>query len=141
MNRLVRNGCGLAFIALLAVSGVVATPAAGRTVELTPITVAILPLEPVALAMYAKHRAMFRKQGLDAELKVLADPSQTIATLLSGQAQFAATHVVLVAKLKSDGAPIKVVAAGATYDPKRKATSSLVAARGKAITARPRLRR
>ena len=101
---------------------------------MTPITVAILPLEPAALAMYAKHRAMFRKQGLDAELRVLADPSQTIATLLSGQAQFAATHVGLVAKLKSDGAPIKVVAAGATYDPKRKATSRLVAARGKAIT-------
>jgi NitT/TauT family transport system substrate-binding protein len=107
---------------------------AGGAAELTPIKVAILPLEPTAQAMYAKHRAMFRKQGLDAELKVLADPSQTIATLLSGQAQFAATHVGLVAKLKSDGAPIKVVAAGATYDPKRKPTSSLVAARGKAIT-------
>ena len=64
-----------------------------QRVELTPVTVAILPLEPVALAMYAKHRAMFRKQGLDAELRVLADPSQTIATLLSGQAEFAATHV------------------------------------------------
>jgi NitT/TauT family transport system substrate-binding protein len=118
----------------VAVCGVVTTPAAGRTVELTPIKVAILPLEPTAQAMYAKHRAMFRKQGLDAELKVLADPSQTVGTLLSGQAQFAATHVGLVAKLKSDGAPIKVVAAGATYDPKKQATSSLVAARGKAIT-------
>jgi NitT/TauT family transport system substrate-binding protein len=134
MNHLLRNGCGLALIALLAVSGVIATPAAGRTVELTQIKVAILPLEPTAQAMYAKHRAMFRKQGLDAELKVLGDPSQTVGTLLSGQAQFAATHVGLVAKLKSDGAPIKVVAAGATYDPTRKATSAVVAARGKAIT-------
>jgi NitT/TauT family transport system substrate-binding protein len=134
MNRLLRNGCALVFIALPALAGVVATPAAGRTVELTPIKVAILPLEPTAQAMYAKHRAMFRKQGLEVELKVLGDPSQTIATLLSGQAQFAATHVGLVAKLKSDGAPIKVVAAGATFDPKRKATSGLVAARGKAIT-------
>jgi NitT/TauT family transport system substrate-binding protein len=134
MNRLLRNGCRLVLIALLAVSGVVATSAAGRATEVTPIKVAVLPLEPTAQAMYAKHRAMFRKQGLSAELKILGDPSQTIATLLSGQAQFAATHVGLVAKLKSDDAPIKVVAAGATYDPKSKPTSSLVAARGKAIT-------
>jgi NitT/TauT family transport system substrate-binding protein len=121
-------GCALALVAVLS------TTAAGGTHELTPVKIAILPLEPTAQAMYAKHRGMFRKQGLEAELKVLGDPSQTIATLLSGQAQFAATHVGLVAKLKSDGAPIEVVAAGATYDPRRKATSSLVAARGKAIT-------
>jgi NitT/TauT family transport system substrate-binding protein len=134
MRRLAQGSCLLALLALLAVAGLAATPAAGRSAELTPIKIAVLPLEPTAQAMYAKHRGMFRKQGIDAELKLLADPSQTVSTLLSGQVQFAATHVGLVAKLKSDGAPIRVVAAGATYDPKRKPTSSLVAARGEAIT-------
>jgi NitT/TauT family transport system substrate-binding protein len=112
---------------------VVATPAAGRAVQLTPVKVTILPLEPTAQAMYAKHRAMFRNQGIDAQLKLLTDPSQTVAALLSGEADFVATHVGAAASLKSRGAPIKVVAAGATYDPK-KANSSLVAAPGRTIT-------
>jgi NitT/TauT family transport system substrate-binding protein len=107
-------------------------PAAGRSGQLTPIKVAILPLEPTAQAMYAKQRAMFRKQGLDAELKMLSDPSQVLGALLSGQVQFAGTHVGLAAKLKSDKAPIQVVAAGAVYNPK-KPTSLLVSAKGKTI--------
>ena len=83
--------------------------------------------------MYAKNRAMFRKQGIDAQLRLLLDPSQTVPALLSGEADFIATHVGSAASLKSRDAPIKVVAAGATYDPK-KPNSSLVAAPGKAIT-------
>ena len=127
------RGCGIALVALVAVAGVVAAPASGRHEQVTPIKVVILPLEPTAQAMYAKHRAMFRKQGLDAELRLLVDPSQTVGALLSGQAQFAATHVGAAAKLKSDGAPIKIVAAGAIYNPK-KPTSYLVSARGKTFT-------
>jgi NitT/TauT family transport system substrate-binding protein len=122
-----------ALLVLLAAVGVAVMPAAARQVQLTPIKVAILPLEPTAQAMYAKHRGMFRKQGLDVELKILSDPSQTIGALLSGQVQFAATHVGAAAKLKSDRAPIVVVAAGATFNP-RKPTSYLVSARGKTIT-------
>jgi NitT/TauT family transport system substrate-binding protein len=122
-----------ALLLLLAVAAVVATPAAGRVVQLTPVKVAVLPLEPTAQAMYAKHRGMFRKQGIVAELKILTDPTQTVATLLAGDADFVSTHVGLVASLKSRSAPVKVVAAGATYDPK-KANSSLLAAPGKAIT-------
>ncbi len=118
----------------------VATPAAGRAVQLTPVKVTILPLEPTAQAMYAKNRAMFRKQGIDAQLRLLSDPSQTVAALLSGEADFIATHVGNAALLKSRDAPIKVVAAGATYDPK-KPNSSLVAAPGKSDHARPRPRR
>ena len=125
--------CASALLLLVAVAAVVATPAAGRAVQLTPVKVTILPLEPTAQAMYAKNRAMFRKQGIDAELRLLLDPSQTVAALLSGEADFIATHVGNAALLKSRDAPIKVVAAGATYDPK-KPNSSLVAAPGKAIT-------
>ena len=67
-------------------------------------------------------RASTRSSGL-------TDPSQTVAALLSGEADFIATHVGNAALLKSRDAPIKVVAAGATYDPK-KPNSSLVAAPG-----------
>ena len=101
--------------------------------ELTPVKIAILPLEPTAQAIYAKHRGMFRKQGLDVQVEVLTDPSQTVATLLAGKVDFVATHMGAAAKLKSDRAPVKIVAAGATYDPK-KANSSLLAAPGRTIT-------
>ena len=87
--------------------------------ELTPVKIAILPLEPTAQAIYAKHRGMFRKQGLDVQVEVLTDPSQTVATLLAGKVDFVATHMGAAAKLKSDRAPVKIVAAGATYDPKK----------------------
>jgi NitT/TauT family transport system substrate-binding protein len=106
---------------------------AGGAAELTPVKVAILPLEPTAQAIYAKHRGMFRKQGLDVKVEVLTDPSQTVATLLAGKVDFVATHLGAAAKLKSDRAPVKIVAAGATYDPK-KANSSLIAAPGQTIT-------
>ena len=130
MRRVIHSSCLLAVLAFLTVAGVAATPAAGRSFEVTPVKIAILALEPTAQAMYAKHRAMFRKQGIDARLTILSEPSQTVAALLSGDVQFASTHVGLVAALKSKGAPVKVVAAGATYDPKHP-TSELVAARGK----------
>ena len=122
----------LALLPVLAVAVIATTPAAGRTLELTPAKVAILPLEPTAQAMYAKHRGMFRKQGIDARLTILSDPSQTVAALLSGDVQFVSTHVGAAAALKSKGAPVKVVAAGATYDPKHP-TSELVSATGKTI--------
>ena len=90
--------------------------------------------------MYAKHRGMFRKQGIDARLTILSDPSQTVAALLSGDVQFVSTHAGAAAALKSKGAPVKVVAAGANYDPKQP-TAELVAARGKDVQTRARSRR
>jgi len=104
--------------------------------ELTPIKVAFLPAEPAVLVTYAKHRGMLRAQGIDAEMVPRNDPQVILAALLSGEVQFAGTHAGAAAALKSRGAPIKVVAAGALYEPKHP-TSAIVAARGKSIT-RPR---
>jgi NitT/TauT family transport system substrate-binding protein len=106
---------------------------AGGGAELTPIKVGILALEPTAQPMYAKHRGMFRKQGIDAQIKVLADPSQTVTALLAGEVQFVGTHVGAAASLKSRDAPVKVVAAGAIHNPK-KPTSWVVSAKGRTIT-------
>jgi NitT/TauT family transport system substrate-binding protein len=117
-------------LAVLMAAIVLAGAASARTVQLTPIKIAVLPVEPVGQAIYAKHRAMFRKQGIDATIVVLNDPSQIVAALLSGEVQFMATHAGAAASLKSRGAPVRVVAAGAMYEPKE-ATSALVSARGK----------
>ena len=101
------KGCGSALLLLIAVAAVAAMPAAGRVGQLTPVKIAMLPVEPVGQSLYAKHRGMFRKQGVDAKLTILADPSQIAAALLSGDAQFMATHVGSAASLKSRGAPRK----------------------------------
>ena len=130
---LLRGSCGLAFLASLAAASVAATPAAGRAVQLTPVEIAMLRVEPAAVTMYAKHRGMFRKQGIDATITPVADPFQLVASLTSGDVQFVGVSAGTAASLKSRDAPVKVVAAGGTYNPKAPNTA-LVAARGKAIT-------
>jgi len=116
-------------------AGVSATQAAG-TSELTSVNIVLLPVEPTAQALYAKHMGFFRRHGIDAKITVLSDASQIVAALLSGDAQFSALNTGGLATLKSRGAPVKVVAAGALYRPAAP-TTQLVAARGKRIS-RPR---
>ena len=60
--------------------------------QLATVTIATPPFEPTALAFYANARGLFRKHGIDAKLVVTADPNATVAALLAGDAQFAATH-------------------------------------------------
>ena len=116
-----------------------ASSASGRPAGLTKIKVAFLQAEPAVLVTYAKHRGMLRKQGIDAEMVPRNDPQVITAALLSGDVQFSGTNAVAAALLKSKkgGAPIKVVASGALYDPKNP-TSALVSARGKSPIRRPR---
>ena len=132
MSRVIRRSFALALLAVLVAASLAATPAAGRQADPTPVEISMLAAEPTAQSMYAKHRAMFSKQGIAATLKILADPSQIVAALLAGDVEFIATPAANVAVLKSKGAPVKVVAAGATYDPKAP-NSGLVSAKGKTI--------
>jgi NitT/TauT family transport system substrate-binding protein len=120
----------------LAVAVVLAAGVHGATAEATKIKVGFLPAEPAVLVTYAKHRGMLRKQGIDAEMVPRNDPAVILPALLSGELQFSGTHAGAAALLKSRGAPVKVVASGALYDPKNP-TSALVAAKGSSIK-RPR---
>ena len=70
-------------------------------------------------AAYAQARGFFARQGIDAELKAFADPSLIPAAVLSGDVQFSSFNVGGIANLKSRGAPVKLVAAGALYRPRR----------------------
>ena len=88
------------------------------------------------LVTFAKHRGMFTKQGIDAEMAPFSDPQVASAAILSGNVQFSGTHAGAAALLKSRGAPIKIVASGALYDPKN-AASALVSGKGRSIK-RPR---
>lgn len=124
----------LVLLLLVAVAGSsgLATTRAARSAPLTTVTVAVLPLEPAALALYAKHRGFFERQGIDARITVLLDPAQIVAAVLSGDAQFSAFTTGGLAILRSRGAPVRLVAAGALYRPQLP-TSALVAGPGKRI--------
>ena len=109
-----------------------ATRPAAHGAALTPVTIATLPLEPAALAFYARSRGFFARQGIDAKLLVLSAPEQLTAALFAGEAQVAGFNVGGAAILKTRNAPIRVIAAGALYKPASPA-SGLVAAPGRTI--------
>jgi NitT/TauT family transport system substrate-binding protein len=114
-------------------TGAATAPASGGGVALTPVKIAVLPVEPTSQAIYAKARGFFARQGLDAKVMILADPQQIVAAVLSGDAQFSSLSTGGLAILKSRGAPVRLVAAGALY--RRAApTTALVAAPGERIT-------
>jgi NitT/TauT family transport system substrate-binding protein len=128
----------MAMTALAAVVAVLAasTAAGGASArQLDTVTIATPPFEPTALAFYANARGLFRKHGIDAKLVVTADPGAGVAAMLAGDAQFASTHAGAPALLRSRGAPVKLVAAGALYE-RAAPTAGLVSARGKRFTAR-----
>lgn len=117
----------------LAVLAPAALSSPEQTPPLTKVTVAVIAADATGQAMYAKERGFFRRQGIDAEILIVADGTQTVPAVLSGQAQFAAVPVAALAILKSNRAPVKAVAAGAVYEPGT-GTTVLLAAPGKRIT-------
>ena len=121
-------------VALLAVPmGSSAISGAEGGQQLRKIKVAIIATDATGQAMYAKHRGFFEKQGIDAELMIAGDSTLTVPAVLSGEAQFAAVPVAVLAILKSRNAPVKAVAAGSVYKPKVP-TTVLVAAPEKRIS-------
>jgi NitT/TauT family transport system substrate-binding protein len=125
--------------ALGAASALLASMAAGGASsasagQLETVAIATPPFEPTALAFYANARGLFRKHGIDAKLVVTADPGAGVAAMLAGDAQFAGIHAGGPALLRSRGAPVRLVAAGALYL-RTAPTAGLVSARGKRFVA------
>jgi NitT/TauT family transport system substrate-binding protein len=122
--------CLVAALAILI--GGSATAATEDGQQLQTVKIAIIGVDATGQVMYAKDRGFFRKQGIDAEIRVVADGTQTVAAVLSGEAQYAGIPSAALAVLKSKNAPVRAVAGGAIYEPKV-ATTVLVAAPGKRI--------
>ena len=96
----------------------------------TRVNITALPIEPTALAFYAKERGFFRREGIDARITVINDPLQASAAVLSRTAAFSSFSVGGLALLKARGAPVRLVAGGALYQP-HVPTTALVSAKGK----------
>lgn len=110
-----------------------ASAAPGDGEQLHKVKIAIIGVDATAQVMYAKHRGFFRRQGIDAEIIVVADGTLTVPAVLSGEAQFAGLPAAGLATLKSNNAPVRAVAGGALYRPKVP-TTVLVAAPGARIS-------
>ena len=87
---------GLARLLLAVTAGMaiaeVGGTATARPRSCGPSTSPSCPWSPPRRSMYAKDRGFFRKQGIDVKIKVLTDPTQTAAAVLSGKAQFSAAQ-------------------------------------------------
>ena len=127
----------LSLVVLLVPAGATSAPAGGS--DLTRVNIVVLPIEATAQAFYAKHRGFFLRQGIDARITVLAEPTQLAAAVISGEAHFSAVSVGALAIMKAartagrDTGRLCLVPAPAPG----KATAALVAAPGETI-ARPR---
>ena len=125
MSRLVRLCCiGVALVVAACGDGS-ADPAGPTRVNITA-----LAIEPTALAFYAKDRGFFSREGIDARITPINDPTQAPAAVLSGTATFSSYSVSGLAVLNARGAPVRLVAAGALYQPKLP-TTALVSAKRK----------
>lgn len=124
----VRRGTLCVLTAVLTVmAGGDAAAATGDRQQVSKVTIAIIGIDATGQVMYAKHRGFFARQGIDAEIKVVADGTQTVPAVLSGQAQFAGIPTASLAALKANGGPVRAVAGGAVYEP-GSLTTVLVAA-------------
>ena len=120
-------------VVLLGSAGGSASASPGGDAQLRQIKIAIIGVDATGQVMYAKHRGFFRRQGIEAEIQVLADGTLTVPAVLSGQVQFAGIPTPGLATLRSNNAPVRAVAGGALYQPGI-ATTVLVAAPGKRFT-------
>jgi NitT/TauT family transport system substrate-binding protein len=125
VTRLVLLGCIVVALVISGCGDSSADPAGPTKVNITA-----LPIEPTALAFYATERGFFRREGIDATITVIIDPQQAAAAVLSGTATFSSFSVSSLALLQSRGAPVRLVAAGAVYQPNMP-TTALVSAKGK----------
>jgi len=91
------------------------------------VTIAAIALDPAGPLMYAKDMGFFRQQGIDAEILLVADGTQTVPALLSGQAQFTGVPPSGLAILKTNHLPVKAVAALGIYRPRLPTTGVFVA--------------
>ena len=142
----VRRAPGLASCAsaslAAAIAAVAATPAAGRA---RPADAGrdrdasrSSPLRSVDVREAPRHVPQTRASTRT--LTPVAGPiTAVVASLISGDAQFVGVSAGTAALLKSRDAPVKVVAAGATYDPKAPNTCARRRPRqGDHASARPR---
>jgi NitT/TauT family transport system substrate-binding protein len=126
----------VAAMALVAFSIAAGDAATATARQFETVTIVSGPLEPVALAFYADARGIFRKHGIEADVKVFEPGPAIAAAIASGEATFGPSDIGGFLNQKSRGAPVKLVAGSGLYAPKAP-TAALVAAPGKRfVTAR-----
>ena len=132
-QRLPAALCGLVVVVLVATTSASANQRSTRAPALTRIDVVAAAITSTAPVFYAQERGFFRQEGLDVKIRILADPTQYVPALLSGDADFAPNSVGGLTLAKSKGAPVRMVASGILHRPLAP-TAFLVARKGRGST-------
>jgi hypothetical protein len=93
-----------------------ATANTQRGAQLDKITIAAIALDPAGPVMYAKDRGFFRRQGIDAEIKIVADGDANGAGPALGPGSVRRPTDGRLAQLGQQRRS-QLVAAGALYQP------------------------
>src|ERR1700735_330717 len=101
--------------ALALAAGFLAAPRIARAQTLTPLSVAGVPEESIAPALWAAQTGMFRRAGLDVTVQSQSSGSAIAAGVAGGTYGIGKSSLVSLINAKSRGLPLVVVVRGGAH--------------------------
>ena len=114
--------------AIVIAAAAIAAPTIARAQTLTPLTIAGVPEESIAPALYAAQAGLFRRAGLDVTIQSQASGSAIAAGVAGGSFGIGKSSLPSLIIAKSRGIPFVLVAGGGVYDAKNPNTAVVVRA-------------
>jgi NitT/TauT family transport system substrate-binding protein len=111
-----------------AVAAFAAGPLRVSSQQLTPLTIAGVPEESIAPALYAAQNGAFRRAGLDVTIQSQSSGSAIAAGVAGGTYGIGKSSLVSLITAKSKGLPFVLVAGGGLYNAKNPNTAIVVRA-------------
>lgn len=111
MQSFTRASARVASAVLLALS-VLAVPIPGPAQATATLKIALIPIEPAAVAYYAKENGFFAKAGLDVEIEQNPSTPALASAVLAGTYDIAYGTVPTLATAHAKGLPFVLVAPG-----------------------------
>lgn len=120
---------------LAAAAAFAARPALASSQQLIPLTIAGVPEESIAPALWALQTGAFRRAGLDVTIQPQSSGSAIAAGVAGGAYQIGKSSLVSLITAKSRGLPFVLVAGGGLYNAKNPNTAIVVRADSPITTA------
>jgi NitT/TauT family transport system substrate-binding protein len=117
MNALTMKRLPILVAGVLTAAIALLTPQSGHAQALPVIRVVMIPIEPAALAYYAKENGFFAKAGIDVEIDQNPSSPAAMSAVLSGTYDVAYGTVPTLATAHSKGLPLTFIAPGIADSP------------------------
>jgi NitT/TauT family transport system substrate-binding protein len=111
---------------LAAAAAFTVRPLGAQSESLTPLTIAGVPEESIAPALWAAQNGIFRRAGLDVTIQSQASGSAIAAGVVSGSYGIGKSSLVSLITAKSRGVPFVLIAGGGLYSAKNPNTAIVV---------------